>query len=237
MKTVFHAAQSRGVADHGWLKSHHTFSFAGYHDPNRVHFGALRVINDDEVAGGKGFEAHPHHNMEIISLPISGDLAHRDSMGHAGVIRSGDVQIMSAGTGVVHSEMNANADIPVQFLQIWVLPNQQAVEPRYAQQRWADVAQANDFQQIVSPREDDAGVWLHQQAWFSLARWQGRVEKTYTLHRPGNGVYVFVIDGQARVNDIPLAKRDGLGVWETDSFRLKVDVAAEILLMEVPMAV
>ena len=181
MHTIHHPAASRGYADHGWLKSHHTFSFANYYDPERMHFGALRVLNDDHVEGGRGFGAHPHADMEIISIPLEGDLAHRDSMGNGSVIRQGDVQVMSAGTGITHSEMNANADTPVKFLQIWVFPREKGVKPRYDQVRVADAAKRNDFQQIVSPNADDAGVWIHQDAWFHWADFDAGMEKTYAF--------------------------------------------------------
>lgn len=235
MKTVYHSAHSRGDAHHGWLHSRHTFSFANYYHPNRMHFGALRVINDDHVAAGMGFGTHPHRDMEIISIPLSGDLAHRDSMGNGGVIRHGDIQVMSAGTGITHSEMNPNADQDVKFLQIWVFPRKKNVEPRYQQIRLADNAKANDFQQILSPDPDDEGVWIHQDAWFSLAKFSDGIKKTYTIKRPNNGVYAFVIKGQAKVGGVALKERDGLGLWETDSFDVEAVGDAEILLMDVPM--
>ena len=237
MKTVYHAANTRGNADHGWLKSRHTFSFANYYDPARVHFGALRVINDDFVEGGMGFGTHPHDNMEIISIPLSGDLAHKDSMGNGSVIRHGEIQVMSAGTGIRHSEMNPNKDIPSQFLQIWVFPNQRDVEPRYQQMNIATQAKRNEFQQILSPNADDEGVWIHQDAWFSLAKFEKNVTKTYRTHKTGNGVYAFVIKGSATVAGVELNERDGLGVWDTESFDVQATSDAEILLMEVPMDV
>lgn len=237
MQTVLHTAESRGNAHHGWLQSRHTFSFADYYDRNRMNFGVLRVINDDQVAGGQGFGTHPHRDMEIISIPLEGDLAHKDSMGNGSIIRQGDVQIMSAGTGVTHSEMNANADQAVKFLQIWVLTRKNGVEPRYQQIRIADEAQPNDFQQIVSPHADDAGVWIHQDAWFSLAKFSDGLSKPYQVKRAGNGVYVFVIKGKAKIGDIELNERDGLGVWDTDSFEVTAVGDAEILLMDVPMDV
>ncbi|MCP1660914.1 pirin family protein [Neisseria perflava] len=235
MQTVYHAADSRGNADHGWLKSRHTFSFADYYNPERMHFGLLRVINDDHVAAGTGFGTHPHRDMEIISLPLSGDLAHRDSMGNGSVIRNGDIQVMSAGTGVTHSEMNANADQDVKFLQIWVFPRAQGLTPRYQQISIAEAARPDDFQQILSPNPDDEGVWIHQDAWFSLARFSDGTSKRYDIKRPGNGVYVFVIKGQAKIGDITLNERDGLGVWDTDGFDVTAVGDAEILLMDVPM--
>ncbi|OOF77320.1 hypothetical protein BKG96_08560 [Rodentibacter caecimuris] len=235
MKTVFHSANSRGNADHGWLKSRHTFSFANYYDPDRIHFGALRVINDDFVEGGRGFGTHPHDNMEIISIPLSGDLAHRDSMGNGSVIHHGDIQVMSAGTGITHSEMNSNADIPVKFLQIWVFPNKRNVTPRYQQISIAEGAKPNDFQQILSPNADDEGVWIHQNAWFNLAKFDKGTEKEYRLNDTKNGVYVFVIKGTAKVAGFDLSERDGLGVWDVENFNVEATDDAEILLMEVPM--
>ncbi|RMX00027.1 pirin family protein [Allofranklinella schreckenbergeri] len=236
MKTLYHAAASRGDAHHGWLNSRHTFSFANYYDPDRMGFGALRVINDDQVAGGAGFGTHPHQDMEIISIPLQGDLAHRDSMGNGSIIKHGDIQVMSAGTGVTHSEMNANADAPVKFLQIWVFPKHRGVQPRYQQITLADEARPNDFQQILSPNADDAGVWIHQDAWFSLAKFERGTRKTYSVKKPGNGVYVFVIEGEAKVAGQILQRRDGLGVWEADAFEVEALADAEILLMDVPMA-
>lgn len=235
MKTVYHAADTRGNADHGWLKSRHTFSFADYYDKERMNFGVLRVINDDHVAGGMGFGTHPHNNMEIISIPLSGDLAHKDSMGNGGIIRNGEIQVMSAGTGIAHSEMNPNADIPVKFLQIWVIPKTRNVEPRYQQISIAGQARPNGFQQILSPNPDDEGVWIHQEAWFNLAKWEKGTTREYRLHDGKNGVYVFVVKGKAEIGGQTLNERDGLGIWETDGFELKADEDAEILLMEVPM--
>ncbi len=235
MKTIYHPAASRGYADHGWLKSNHTFSFANYHNRDRMNFGVLRVINDDQVAGGEGFGAHPHNDMEIISIPLEGDLEHRDSMGNGGIIRKGDIQVMSAGTGVTHSEFNANADRAVKFLQIWVFPREKGVKPRYGQMHIADYAKPDDFQQIVSPYPEDAGMWINQDSWFHLADIGAGVKKTYALKKPGNGVYLFLISGEAKVGDQILHQRDGYGIWDTESFLLEATEKAEILLMEVPM--
>lgn len=235
MKTVYHAADTRGKADHGWLKSRHTFSFAEYYNPERMHFGALRVINDDHVAGGMGFGTHPHHDMEIISIPLSGDLAHRDSMCNGSLIRSGDIQVMSAGTGVAHSEMNPNADQDVKFLQIWVFPREKNVAPRYQQIHYAEQAQPDAFQQILSPNPDDAGVWIHQDAWFSLADFSDGMKQRYEVKRAGNGVYAFVISGRANIGGVELNERDGLGLWETDGFDVEALGGAKVLLMDVPM--
>lgn len=235
MKTVFHAADSRGDAEHGWLKSRHTFSFAEYYDPQRMGFGVLRVINDDCVQGGMGFGRHPHQDMEIILLPLSGDLAHKDSMGNGSIIKNGDIQVMSAGTGITHSEMNANADKPVKFLQIWVLTRKNGIKPRYQQVTIADQAKSNDFQQILSPNADDDGVWIHQDAWFSLANFDKDTSRHYQIKKSGNGVYVFVIKGSANIDGQQLGERDGLGIWDTDGFELTATSDAQILLMDVPM--
>ena len=235
MKTVFHAADSRGDAEHGWLKSRHTFSFAEYYDPQSMGFGVLRVINDDCVQGGMGFGRHPHQDMEIISLPLSGDLAHKDSMGNGSIIKNGDIQVMSAGTGITHSEMNANADKPVKFLQIWVLTRKNGIKPRYQQVTIADQTKPNDFQQILSPNADDDGIWIHQDAWFSLANFDKDTSRYYQIKKSGNGVYVFVIKGSANIGDRQLGERDGLGIWDADGFELTATSDAQILLMDVPM--
>lgn len=235
MKTIYHPADSRGYANHGWLKTHHTFSFANYYNPERMHFGRLRVLNDDEVAGGKGFGTHPHDNMEIITIPLEGDLEHRDSMGNGGIIKYGDVQVMSAGTGITHSEFNANKDRSVRLLQIWVFPNKKQVTPRYDQLHIANYAVKNQFQQIVSPNPDDDGVWIHQDAWFSLADLDKGVSKIYDLKKEGNGVYLFLIKGKIKVGDQLLESRDGLGIWETNQLTIETHEDSTVLLMEVPM--
>lgn len=234
-KTVLHKANTRGHADHGWLSSYHTFSFAGYYDPARMHFGALRVLNDDTVSAGMGFGTHPHDNMEIISIPLEGDLEHKDSMGNTAVIRKGDIQVMSAGTGVKHSEYNKNADKPVKFLQIWVFPNQKNIPPRYDQITLKEEDRHNKFQQILSPFAQDEGVWIHQDAWFHLGKFDKGKTATYELKKKENGVYVFLLEGSVTVNEQALEKRDGYGLWETDKISFAANSSAEILLMEVPM--
>ena len=234
-QSVLHRAATRGHANHGWLNSYHTFSFAGYQNPERMHFGALRVLNDDTVAGGMGFGKHPHDNMEIISIPLSGDLEHQDTTGRQAVIRQGDVQIMSAGTGLAHSEKNHNRDKEVKFLQIWVFPNQENVAPRYAQQSFQPEDRHNKLLQVVSPSPDDHGVWIHQDAWFHLGQLDQGFRTEYQLKKPGNGVYAFVLEGDVTINGEALHRRDGLGVWETDTLTIQADSNAEILLMEVPM--
>ena len=234
-KSVLHKANSRGHANHGWLDSHHSFSFANYYHPERVHFGALRVLNDDRVAAGRGFGAHPHDNMEIISIPLEGDLEHKDSMGNTTVIRQGDIQAMSAGTGVQHSEYNKNPDQEVKFLQIWLFPREQGVTPRYDQISLKPEDSRNQLAQILSPDPTDAGVWINQDAWFHLGDLDAGTEQSYQLKRPGNGVYAFVLDGEVSIDGQVLEHRDGFGVWDTDQIDIRANKAARLLLMEVPM--
>lgn len=236
MKTVLYKAATRGHANHGWLDSWHTFSFANYYDPNRIHFGALRVLNDDTVAPGMGFGKHPHDNMEIVSIPLEGDLEHGDSMGTVAVIKQGDVQAMSAGTGIIHSEKNKNNDRQVKFLQIWVFPNQKNVQPRYDQKTFSDKDKHNKLLTVVSPiGSNDDSVQVHQDAWFHLGKLDKGTQLTYDIKKKGNGVYAFVLNGDITINDIALNRRDGLGISETDSLSITADDNAEILLMEVPM--
>jgi quercetin 2,3-dioxygenase len=237
MNTILHKAETRGHANHGWLKSYHTFSFANYYNQERVHFGALRVLNDDTVEAGMGFGTHPHDNMEIISIPLEGDLEHRDSMGNMSVIKNGDIQVMSAGTGIQHSEYNRNKDRVVKFLQIWIFPNKHNVTPRYDQITLDFNDRHNKLQQILSPIIDDAGVWIHQDAWFHLGRLDKGVEIDYNVKAKGNGVYAFIIDGNATINGQHLGTRDGYGIWDQDTLSIMADTETEILLMEVPMKI
>lgn len=233
---VLHKADTRGHANHGWLDSHHTFSFANYYNPERMHFGVLRVLNDDQVAAGMGFGTHPHDNMEIISIPLEGDLEHKDSMGNTAVIKHGDIQVMSAGTGIQHSEYNRNNDKLTKFLQIWVFPNKRNVEPRYDQITLNIDDRHNKLQQILSPNTDDEGVWIHQDAWFHLGKLDKDFQTEYAIKRSGNGVYAFVLSGDVTINGQTLNTRDGLGVWDTDKLTIKANNEAEILLMDVPMS-
>lgn len=237
MQLIHHPAASRGHTNQGWLQSCHTFSFAGYYNPARMHFGVLRVLNDDTVAPGRGFGTHPHDNMEIISIPLSGDLQHRDNMGNAAIIRQGDIQIMSAGTGITHSEMNANPDKAVQFLQIWVFPEQQNVQPRYGQLTLDTARMHNNLLQVLSPNPDDDGLWMHQQAWFHMGTFDAGFATTYQLRRPGNGVYAFVLEGQLTIAGTPMNSRDGLGITETQTCTIEAHANARLLLMEVPLQI
>ena len=236
MNKTIHRAETRGHANHGWLDTHHTFSFAGYYDPRRVHFGALRVLNDDTVAPGEGFGTHPHDNMEIVSIALEGALRHGDSMGNMQVLRPGEIQVMSAGTGITHSEMNASATEPVKFLQIWVLTDAQGHTPRYNQLELAP-ARRNELRTIVAPegRGDEHVGWIHQDAWFSTLDLDKDHTVEYRMKTPGHGAYVFVIEGNVKLADEELGPRDGVGITDTDEFLIKGDTDARVLIIEVPM--
>lgn len=237
MKTIFFSNTDRGHANHGWLNSYHTFSFGGYHNPNKMNFGALRVLNDDTVNGGMGFSKHPHDNMEIVSIPLEGGLEHQDSMGNKTLIKKGEVQIMSAGTGVFHSEKNESGKAPVKFLQIWVSPDKKNIKPRYDQKIFDLVARKNKFQTVVSPLgTTDEGVKINQNAWFSLVDLENENTQTYNLKDKNNGVYVFVLEGEVEIDGQKLIKRDGLGITETELVTIKSSQDTEVLLMEIPMS-
>ncbi|MFZ1257378.1 MAG: pirin family protein [Saprospiraceae bacterium] len=233
--TILHKSETRGDANHGWLHSKHTFSFANYYNPERMHFGVLRVLNDDIVAPGMGFGTHPHDNMEIISIPLEGDLEHKDSLNNVAIIKNGDIQVMSAGTGIQHSEYNKNKDKQVKFLQIWVFPNKKNITPRYDQITLKLKDRYNKLQQIVSPNPNDPGVWIHQNAWFHLAKFDKGLSTEYTFKSKGNGLYVFNLNGDLKINDQLLNSRDGFGIWNTDKISIKAESNTEFLLMEVPM--
>ncbi|MCX8480358.1 MAG: pirin family protein [Sediminibacterium sp.] len=235
--TILHKANTRGSANHGWLITYHSFSFADYYNPQRTNFGALRVLNDDIVAGGMGFGMHPHKNMEIITIPLQGDLAHKDSMGNAAVIKTGDIQVMSAGTGILHSEFNNNSHIPVKLLQIWIIPNQQQVTPRYDQITLQKNDSINKLQQIITPHKNEAGIWIHQHAWLHITNLAPQFLLTYTLKLAGNGVYIFVIEGEVVVNEQVLNNRDGYGIWEVANIQIRAITQAKVLLIEVPMII
>lgn len=232
---VIHKANSRGHADHGWLKAYHSFSFANWYNPDKVHFGVIRVLNDDTIAPGMGFGMHPHDNMEIITIPLEGDLAHKDSMGNEATIKFGDVQVMSAGTGVRHSEFNPNADLRTKLLQIWLFPNKRNVAPRYQQISLNAEDKHNRLQQILSPSEDDEGVWIHQDAWFHLGKFDAGISLEYTLRKQGNGIYLFLISGSIKVNDEVLEARDAIGISETMKINIIAQTDAEFLIMDIPM--
>lgn len=235
--TVIHKADTRGDANHGWLKSKHSFSFANYYNPDRMHFGVLRVLNDDSVEAGMGFGTHPHDNMEIISIPLEGDLEHKDSMNNVAVIKSGDIQVMSAGTGIYHSEYNKSKEKPVKFLQIWVFPNKRNVTPRYDQITLNLADRHNKLQQILSPNPNDEGVWIHQDAWFHLGKFDKGVSTEYNFKKQGNGLYVFNLNGTLKINGQAIETRDGFGIWDTNKVSIQAETDAEFLLMEVPMSV
>ena len=233
--TVLHTADTRGHAKHGWLDAHHTFSFANYHDPARTHFGVLRVLNDDIIDPGMGFGMHPHDNMEIITIPIEGELEHKDSMGNTGVIKKNDVQVMSAGTGVYHSEYNKSKEHKINLLQIWLFPNKENITPRYGQLTFKPEERVNKWQQIISPDQKGDGMWIQQDAWFNLGKFEKNFAIDYSIQKKGNGVYVFVIEGSVFVNGQLLNKRDGMGMWDVDKIQLKAEAESEVLVMDVPM--
>jgi redox-sensitive bicupin YhaK (pirin superfamily) len=235
MNTIIHKSDSRGRAEHGWLRSRHTFSFADYHDPARVHFGALRVINDDVVAPGAGFGTHPHRDMEIISVPLDGALRHRDNLGNVHVIRAGEIQVMSAGTGIAHSEFNDSQTAPVNFLQIWVMPKFRGIAPRYGQQPFEPAGRRNRFQLAVSPDGADGSLAINQDAWLALADLDAGGQVNYSLHTPQYGLYVFVIDGRVTIDGDRLDARDGMGIRDTAEVSITAVDDARVLVIEVPM--
>ncbi len=234
MKTILHKSTDRGVTNFGWLDSKHSFSFGRYFNPEKTNFGLLRVLNDDIVEPEMGFGTHAHDNMEIISIPIFGSLRHRDNQGHEGVISENEIQIMSAGSGIEHSEFNNSKDQSTNFLQIWIFPDKQNVEPRYDQMKIRTDIQ-NAFFQILSPNPDDEGVWIHQQAWMHIADFTEHKSIDYKLKDEKNGVYVFIIEGEANIENQHLNKRDAFGVWETSSFVVKGEANTRILCIEIPM--
>ncbi len=236
MKTILHRAESRGFFDHGWLKTHHTFSFADYYNTQRINFGALRVLNDDRIEGGTGFDLHPHQNMEVISIPLKGDLEHQDSLGHKDTIQEGEIQVMSAGTGIMHSEYNRNDDRPTEFLQIWVFPNKKNVPPRYENAVISDLVQRNEISEIVSPYPGNAkGLWIYQQAWFSIGDLDKNVLQSYKMKSKDSlGVYMFIIEGGITIKELELKRRDGVGVYDTEEVEFKATEKSRVLFIEVP---
>ncbi|PAM91876.1 hypothetical protein B4N84_23930 [Flavobacterium sp. IR1] len=232
---VLHKAETRGNANHGWLNAYHSFSFASWYNPDRIQFGALRVLNDDTIAAGMGFGTHPHDNMEIITIPLEGDLAHKDSMGNTEIIKNGDIQVMSAGTGVQHSEFNPNEDQQTKLLQIWLFPNKRNVTPRYQQITLNVADRHNKFSQILSPNADDEGVWIHQDAWFNMGKFDAGTSTTYNLKKEGNGVYAFILKGNVTINGQELNTRDAMGISDFETLNFTANTEAEILLMDIPM--
>ena len=235
MNKVFFSADTRGHADHGWLNANYSFSFGNYFNRDRMNFGALRVLNDDTISPGKGFGYHPHENMEIITIPLKGDLEHKDSMGNLGIINEGEIQVMSAGSGIFHSEFNKNSDKSINLLQLWVLPKRENVEPRYDQCSIQGLRKLNSFYMVLSPHPEDNVMWIHQDAWFHLGDFDKVTSIDYELKREGNGVYIFVIEGSFNVSNQKLNKRDALGVWNTDIISFKAQPNSRVLLVEVPM--
>lgn len=237
MAFILHRSDSRGYANFGWLKSFHTFSFGNYYNPERMHFGALRVLNDDCIAGGTGFGQHPHDNMEIISIPLQGELSHSDNMGNSGVIREGDVQIMSAGKGIVHSEMNHLNDEETRFLQIWVIPNQRNVTPRYDQLTINNSKESNNWVEIIAPQAVTSSLWIHQNTWMYLGSFHANQVVKYLKKVEGNGVYIFLIEGEVMVHGEHLNKRDAIGITDEESIEINMVSETRIFVMEVPMSV
>ncbi|MCC6866669.1 MAG: pirin family protein [Ignavibacteria bacterium] len=235
MKTIIYKSDTRGHANHGWLDSHHTFSFASYHNPERVRFGLLRVLNDDIVLPGEGFGTHPHDNMEIISIPLKGALAHKDSTGNEHIINTGDVQIMSAGSGLYHSEYNASLKDDVNFLQIWVFPKKRDIEPRYEQKTFDANERKNNFQLVVSPNKNNGALWINQDAYFSLTELDNGKKINYTVNIKGNGIYIFLLNGKITIGNEILETRDGLGIEDVNEIEIKALENSAVLLMEIPM--
>ncbi len=233
MKTIIHKANERGSADHGWLKAKHSFSFAGFYDPSKEQFGTLRVLNDDIVDASQGFGKHPHNNMEIVTLPLHGALKHKDSMGNEGIIKAGDVQIMSAGRGILHSEFNASDTEAVNLFQIWVFPKKINIEPRYDQRFFDEKDRQNKWQVVVSPEEKDNALWINQDAYLSLGNFEQQTN--YTIHHPGNGVYIMVIEGEVEIDGNKLSKRDAIGISETEALNINVLQPSKLLAIEIPM--
>lgn len=235
MKNIIHRAADRGIQDHGWLKAAHSFSFANYHDPSKVHFGMLRVLNDDIIAPGMGFGTHAHDNMEIVTIPLKGVLAHKDSLGSEGNISYGEVQVMSAGSGIRHSEFNGSSTEEVNLLQLWVFPKERNIQPRYDQKRYQLDQANNSFLTVVSPNKAENVMWINQDAFFSLGTFDAGSSASYSIQHPGNGAYVFLIDGRAELAETILNKRDAMGIYETETLEFKFKEDSKVLIIEVPM--
>jgi redox-sensitive bicupin YhaK (pirin superfamily) len=235
MKKVLHPANERGYNDIGWLKANFSFSFANYYNPDKVHFGALRVLNDDYIAKGMGFGTHPHDNMEIITIVLDGALEHKDSMGNIGVIKAGEVQAMSAGTGIQHSEYNPSKTEATNSLQIWIFPKEENITPRYDQKSFTGAMVQNQLTTLIAAEKSDDTIWINQDAQLSMGKFDAGKQVDYKIKHPGNGAYVFLLDGSVEIDGTTLNKRDALGVYDTDSFNIKINTPANILIIEVPM--
>jgi redox-sensitive bicupin YhaK (pirin superfamily) len=235
MKTIYYPAHERGYDDKGWLKANFTFSFGPYYHPDRMQFGVLKVLNDDIIDGGRGFDTHPHNNMEFITIPISGSLEHRDSMGNISVVNVGGVQVMSAGSGVSHSEYNYSETDSANTLKIRLFPKEKDIAPRYAQKCFLNSLELNKFTTLVSPDKNCAALWINQDAIISMGEFEAGKQVKYDVKIPGNGIYIFVIDGTAKINSTTLNKRDGLGVYDTSSVSIETEAKSRLLLIEVPM--
>ncbi|MDN3550809.1 pirin family protein [Mucilaginibacter aquaedulcis] len=236
MKTIFYPENERGKNNIGWLKANFSFSFASYYDADKVHFGALRVLNDDTIAAGTGFGTHPHDNMEIVTIPLEGGLEHKDSMGNTGVISAGEVQIMSAGTGVYHSEYNASKTQEAKTLQIWLFPKERNIQPRYDQKSFTEALKPNQLVTLVSPVESADTLWINQDATFSMGNFDAGQQISYDIKTEGNGAYVFVLEGSIKINSAVLNKRDALGVYDTSSFIIEPEERSRFLIIDVPMS-
>jgi redox-sensitive bicupin YhaK (pirin superfamily) len=234
MQNIIYKAGSRGVADHGWLKTSYSFSFSNYHNPERMNFGLLRVLNDDWIAAGEGFGMHPHDNMEIVTIVKKGELEHKDSMGHTSIIKPNEVQVMSAGTGIFHSEFNHSKTDPLELFQVWIFTDARNHTPRYDQKVFDPMRAKNKWQTLVSPNQT-AGLFLHQQAWFSLIYSENELPETYKLNNKGNGLFLFVVDGEMSIGKETLGKRDAIGVWDIETVDIVLSDNSELLAIEVPM--
>jgi len=234
LKKIIHRADTRGYHDYGWLKTRHTFSFSRYFNPERMNFGVLRVLNDDIVIGGAGFDTHPHDNMEIVSIPLKGSMVHKDSTGHEMVIREGDVQIMSAGTGLYHSEYNHSGTDDLNFLQIWIIPKKRNIDPRYEQKAFPSNDRKNGLKTVISPDQADT-LWINQDAYFTLGHSNPGQVFTYSIRKKGNGVYLFVIEGKVTIEKEVLERRDGMGLTDIDKVDLIAAPDTRFLVIEVPL--
>ncbi|MBW4890419.1 pirin family protein [Mucilaginibacter sp. HMF5004] len=235
MKKILHPAASRGHNDLGWLNTWHSFSFSSFYDPKKVNFGALRVLNDDFVAPSMGFGMHAHDNMEIITIILSGLLEHQDSMGNKGIIHTGEVQVMSAGTGIRHSEYNPSDKETVNLLQIWLFPKENDIEPRYDQKSFADAMKPNELVTLISPEKNGEALWINQDAKFTMGKFDTDTTVNYQVTTEANGAYVFIIEGSAVIDGSTLNKRDALGISDTQEFSAEVKKDSQVLIIEMPM--